>query len=526
MGLTIESVASGAGQVSGPQRVVKMVAGDAARLLSQAAFGGTEQEVLAVQNQGASAWLEQQFAATSDTGHWDWLIAKGFNAATYINSTAGIDASLYRKLMSSPDVLRQRVALALSEIFVVSLQGLTGQWRSFAAAAYMDMLATQAFGNFRTLLEAVTLNPAMGVYLGTKGNQKENQTTGRQADENYAREVMQLFTIGLFQLNPDGTQKLSGGKPIETYTLPEVTQLARVFTGWDFDKPVAGVPDHWRRNLTFNVARYSTSAKSFLGITIPAGSDGVGALKTTLDTLFKHQNVAPFFCRQLIQRLVTSNPSPAYVQRVAQVFVANSAGVRGDMKSVIRAILLDSEARQVASNNIGGKLREPMLRFVQWARSFKATSTSGNWDVGNTLDPDHRLGQSPLRSPTVFNFFRPGFVPPGNVLASTTLVAPELQITNESTVVGYANFMQSVINGTFSDLVPSYAPELALVDDSAALVNHLNLMLAGGQVNSANINSMVAALNTIKVTTDAAKLNRVKAAIMLIMCAPEYLVQK
>ena len=510
----------------GAQKALLMAGNDAARFLSQAAFGGSAEDVAALQNLGAAGWLDQQFVKAPDQGHWDWLIAKGFNAATHINTMDGIDASLYRKLMSSPDLLRQRVALALSEIFVVSLQGLTGQWRAFAAAGYMDMLAAQAFGNFRTLLEAVTLSPAMGVYLGTKGNQKENAATGRQADENYAREVMQLFTIGLFQLNPDGTQKLVGGKPVETYALTEVTQLARVFTGWDFDKPVAGLPDHWRRNMTFNVARYSTSSKSFLGITIPGGSDGVGALKTTLDTLFNHPNVAPFFCRQLIQRLVTSNPSPAYVQRVAQVFVANSAGVRGDLKAVIRAILLDTEARQTASNNIGGKLREPMLRLVQWARSFKAVSTTGDWNLGNTLDPDHRLGQSPMRSPTVFNFFRPGYVPPGNVLSSPSLVAPELQITNESTVVGYANFMQTVINGTFSDLKPDYSQELLLAADSAALVNRLNLMLSGDQVSTANVNSIVAALNTIAVTTDAGKLNRVKAAIMLIMCAPEYLVQK
>lgn len=518
MGVTIIGTA--------PQKALQMTGNEASRFLSQAAFGGREQEIQTLQNLGVSSWLDQQFVTLPDMGHWDWLMAKGFNAAANINSSAGIDATLFRKLMSSPDLLRQRVALALSEIFVVSLTGINAQWRAFAAAGYMDMLSAQAFGNFRTLLEAVTLSPAMGVYLGTKGNQKENATTGRQSDENYAREVMQLFTIGLFQLNPDGTQKLVGGKPVETYSLAEVTQLARVFTGWDFDKPVAGLPDHWRRNMAFNATRHSTSSKSFLGMTLPGSLDGPGELKTTLDTLFKHPNVAPFFCRQLIQRLVTSNPSAAYVQRVAQVFVANSVGVRGDMKSVIRAILQDSEARSVATAPAGGKLREPMLRFVQWARSFKANSTSGNWNLGNTLDPDYRLAQSPMRSPTVFNFFRPGYVPPGNVLSSPNLVAPELQITNESTVVGYANFMQSVIGGGFSDLVPDYSAELALVQTSAALVNHLNLVLAAGQVSSANLNTIVAALDTIKLSSDAAKLNRVKAAIMLIMCAPEYLVQK
>ncbi|MEN9867142.1 MAG: hypothetical protein RL748_2732 [Pseudomonadota bacterium] len=501
---------------------------EAARFLGQAAFGGNDQAIAALQAKGCSAWLEAQFVAASDASHWDWLIAKGFNGPTHINSQNGIDASLWRKLMSSPDVLRQRIALALSEIFVTSLQGITGQWRAFAAAGYMDMLAAQAFGNFRTLIEAVSLSPAMGVYLGTRGNQKESITTGRQPDENYAREVMQLFTIGLYQLNPDGSQKKgSNGKPLETYTLDTVAQLARVFTGWDFNKPVKDVPDHWRRNMVINPARHSTASKSFLGVTIPTGTnDGVGELKIALDTLFNHPNLPPFFCKQLIQRLVTSNPSGAYVQRVAQVFKANVAGVRGDMKAVIRAILLDSEARQVPTSSIAGKLREPMLRYVQWARTFKATSTSGNWALGNTLDPDSRLGQSPMRSPSVFNFFRPGFVPGSGLVNDPNIVVPELQISTESTVVGYANFMQSVINGTFSDLKPDYSAELAIASDAAALVKRINTLLAAGQISSANLAGIQAAVNTINASTDTGKLNRVKASIMLVMCAPEYIVQK
>ena len=200
--------------------VTNLSASEASRFLAQAGLAATAQDIAAVQQIGPAAWLEQQFAAGSDQSHWDWLIAKGFNGATHVNSSNGIDASLYRKLMSSPDQLRQRIALAYSEIFVVSLTGLTGQWRAFAGAGYMDLLSSHAFGNFRSLLEAVTLSPAMGVYLGTRNNQKENPQTGRQADENYAREIMQLFTIGLYQLNLDGTQKLdAGGKPVETYSL-------------------------------------------------------------------------------------------------------------------------------------------------------------------------------------------------------------------------------------------------------------------------------------------------------------------
>ncbi len=508
--------------------VTNLSASEASRFLAQAGLAATAQDIAAVQQIGPAAWLEQQFAAGSDQSHWDWLIAKGFNGATHVNSSNGIDASLYRKLMSSPDQLRQRIALAYSEIFVVSLTGLTGQWRAFAGAGYMDLLSSHAFGNFRSLLEAVTLSPAMGVYLGTRNNQKENPQTGRQADENYAREIMQLFTIGLYQLNLDGTQKLdAGGKPVETYSLENVTHLARVFTGWEFNKPVSGLPDHWQRPMVMNPSRHSTSAKNFLGVSLPAGGDGVAELKVALDTLFLHPNVAPFFARQMIMRLVTSNPGPAYVRRVAQVFINNGKGVRGDLKAVVRAVLLDTEARQVSRNNpIAGKLREPVLRLVQWARTFRASSTSGNWNLGRTDDPDRRLGQSPLRSPSVFNFFRPGFVPPGNALGAPNRVAPELQITTESTVIGYANFMQNVINGSFSDLKPDYSAQLAQAGDVPGLLAHLNLVLAAGQISAANLNGMAAALNTINGSTDTGKQNRVKAAIMLIMCAPEYLVLK
>ncbi len=518
----MSTLATGASTVAPPS------ATEAARFLAQAAFGGNDQDLALVQSKGASAWLDSQFLASSDASHWDWMISKGFNNITYINSSAGIDPSLWRKLMSSPDLLRQRIALALSEVFVVSLQGLNGSWRAFAVAGYMDMLSAQAFGNFRNLIEAVTLSPAMGLYLGTRGNQKESVVTGRQPDENYAREVMQLFTIGLYQLNLDGSQKKgTDGKPIETYTLDTVSQLARVFTGWNYDHPVKEVPDHWRRNMVLNPSLHSTASKSFLGVTIPAGvNDGVGDLKIVLDTLFNHPNLPPFFCKQLIQRLVTSNPSPAYVQRVAQVFKANAVGVRGDMKAVIRAVLLDNEARQLPTSATAGKLREPMLRLVQFARTFKATSTSGNWNFGNTLDPDSRLGQSPMRSPTVFNFFRPGFVPGSGLVIDPTIVVPELQISTESTVVGYANFMQSVINGSFSDLKPDYTAEIALALDATALAARINNMVAAGQISSANLNGIASAVNTINASTDAGKLNRVKATIMLVMCAPEYIVQK
>lgn len=517
----------GAGAPKQKQAVGPLVsANDASRFLSQAAFGGNDQAIADVQSAGIAAWIENQFVVAGSQSHWDWLMANGFNAATDINSTAGIDNTLWRKLMSSPDVLRQRMALALSEIFVVSLLGLPIQWRAFAAAAYMDLLSDNAFGNFRTLLEAVTLSPAMGVYLGTRGNQKEDPKTGRHADENYGREVMQLFTIGLYKLNNDGSLVLSGSQPIPTYDLTTVTEIAKVFTGWNFDHPVTGTPDHLHRPMVLNPSLHSEETKTFLGISIPANTSGTSDLKVTLDTLFNHPNVPAFFGRQLIQRFVTSNPSPAYISRVAAAFAGLNTGVRGDLKAVLRAVLLDPEARNVSTLPSTGKLREPIVRLAQWARTFKAVSTSGQWAVGDTSDTSYRLGQAPMRSPTVFNFFRPGYTPPNGSLGANGLVAPELQITNESTVIAYANFMQTVINGTFVDLVPDYSAEVAVAADPVALTNRLNTNLAGGELSATTLALIVNAITSIDGKTAAGLLNRVKAAVMLVMCSPEYIVLK
>ena len=499
----------------------------ASRFLAQAAFGGTEADIAHVQAMGYSAWIDEQFAAPTAQSHWDWMVANGFATTTNINNFGGVDATLWRKLMSSPDPLRQRMALALSEIFVISMAGLPVPWRGMAVAAYMDMLEANAFVDFRTLLNNVTLSCGMGVYLNMRGNQKEVPATGRLPDENYAREVMQLLTIGLYQLNADGTSKLSGGAPIETYDQSTVTGLARVLTGWDFDTPVAGTPDHMRRPMAFNANRHSTSSKTFLGVTLPAGStDGPAELKTALDTLFNHPNGGPFIGRQLIQRLVTSNPTPGYVARVAAVYANNGSGVRGDLKAVLKAILLDDEARGHPASNTGGRLREPIWRQIQWARTFAARSANGLWNIGNTSDPSTRLGQSPLRSPTVFNFFRPGYVPPNTAIGAQGLVAPEFQITNESTLVAYVNWMQTLIQNGRGDVVPDYSAFTGGAGDAAALFDRLNTVLAAGQLDAATRATIVSAVGTISAATDAGKLRRVQATVLLVMTAPEYLVLK
>ena len=513
---------------------------EAARFLLQAQFSASEADIAAVRTKGYLPWLgEQVDRAKTQTG-WEWLSSKPYN-------TVYTDDMIWNQLMTAPDGFRKRMALAFTEIFVVSANDIGSNWSDHMMAQYWDMLVAGVTGNFRKLMEDVTLNPAMGYYLNTRGNQKEN-AQGRQPDENYAREAMQLMTLGLYQLNDDGTvKKAADGTPLDSYTQDDVTNLARVFTGYDLDIksaertafPVPGQTytiesNQWtQRPMVLTAARHSLMEAKFLGATVAANTEGTAALKTALDTLFNHPNVGPFIGKQLIQRLVTSNPSAGYVSRVSAIFADNGAGVRGDMKSVLAAVLLDNEARSpdgLASPDFG-RLREPMLRLVQWGRTFGVTSTKDTWKIGNTSDAASRLGQSPLRSPSVFNFFRPGYVPPSTVLASEGKSAPEFQLVNETSVGGYLNHLQSVLaNGYDSkDVIAGYATEKTLVTDAGALVRRLNLMLCANQLSAATQKTITDALAAPAVTaasTDAVKLNRIYAAVLMVMASPEYLIQK
>lgn len=498
----------------------------AARFLAQAAFGGTRDEVAALQAQGFEGWLDEQMTLPPSLSHWDWLVDNGYAVASSINNFAGVDNSLWRKLMSSPDVLRQRVTLALSELLVVSMEGLPIPWRGMAVAAYVDVLETHALGSYRQVLEAVTRSVAMGSYLSLRGNRKADGK-GREPDENFARELMQLFTLGLVQLAPDGRSRTNAeGHPLETYDQADVMGLARALTGWDYDRFSRDTPDHARRPLVLYAPRHDAGSQRFLGTEVPAGTDGNLSLKLALDALFFHPNVGPFVGRQLVQRLVCSHPSPAYVGRVAAVFDRNAQGQRGDLGAVVRAVLLDPEARTPATAATGGRLREPVVRLVQWARTFGASSPSGLWGVGNLSNPANRLGQSPLRAPSVFNFFRPGYVPPGTALAAAEVTAPEFQLTNESTVVGYANFMQGVVANGVGDVRADYSPWLSLAADPARLVGDLNQVLAAGQLGADSCATIGMAVATMPGRNEAQALQRVQAAVWLVLCTPEYLVLK
>ena len=537
---------------------------EASRFLQQAQFSASDAEIASVRSLGYTKWLENQLAQPMGQTGWDWLNSKGYDNPSALksngdpenffdNSSLG-DYMVWNQLLASPDAARKRMALALSEIFVVSLNGMEVNWRSHVIAHYWDTLATHAFGNYRNLLEAITLNVAMGYYLNTKGNKKADGR-GSQPDENYAREVMQLFTIGLVELNPDGTPRLVGGNTVESYTADDVSNLAHVFTGYDLDQRqnvptvISGrtVPStHFARlplmqttnGVNTSGNNHSTVAPTFLNTAVPAAA--AAGLKVALDTLFNHTNTAPFICKQLIQRLVTSNPSPAYVQRVANAFINNGSGVRGDLAVVYAAILRDDEARGPAGLTAPefGKLREPMVRFVQWARTFGVTSASGAWKIGDQSNPGSNLGQSPLRSSSVFNFFRPGYVPPATAL-SAGAVAPEFQLVNESSVGGYINFMRNTIDSGLnsSDLKATYATEAALAFSPSAasptdLVNRINLLLCGGQLSASNAALITDAVGRMAgsvanaTTTATNRRNRVCATVLLVMASAEYLAQK
>ncbi|WP_249340735.1 DUF1800 family protein [Sphingomonas sp. 2SG] len=500
-----------------------ITATQASRFLAQASMGGTRTMIESVIARRYEGWIDDQFALPRATSHWDWLVARGYNVAANINSETGFDATLWRQMIVEPDQLRQRIGMALLDLLVVGIGGVNLNWKQFATAAYVDVLLDNAFGNYRTLLDAITTNAAMGSFLTFLGNRKANAKTGAQPDENYARELMQLFTLGLYQLNMDGSVRTSGGVPLETYGPADVSGLARVFTGLSLATTDNTTPDRYRQPLVMNASLNETGAASFLGASTSGG--GMAAVKVALDTIFAHPNLPPFVSKQLIQRLVTSNPSGTYVGRVAAVFTNNGSGVRGDMKAVIKAILLDTEARSddALASTTAGKLREPVMRLTAWARLAKVDSPSNAWGFGDTSSQSNRLGQSMGRSQTVFNFFRPAYTPPASAIGNAGLVAPEFQITNEQSVVAYVNYMQSLVANGAGDAKPDYTDLVAKAGDSAALVDEINLVLAAGQLGSATVTAIRAAVDSVATTATNAAINRVGIALLLTLASPDFL---
>ncbi len=550
---------AGGGGSPAPTVVKPQTDEEAARFLLHASLFASPDLISAVKTSGYEPWLNTQMSANNSQSAEQFIRQEGLDQVTtdqnFFRSSI-TDLMVWNQLLNGGSSVRKRAALALSEFFVVSANSVSITWPGSAMGAYWDILNDNAFGNFRDLLEAITLNPAMGVFLNTRGNRKADQDSGRVPDENFGREVMQLFSIGLFELNNDGTIRTNGAEPIETYTNDDVTGIAKVFTGYDYDatginftpspnNPNSQIPDaaYARNPMTADPARWrfprsegfhSDSEKTFLGTTIPAGTGAEESLRIALDTLFNHPNVGPFFGKQMIQRLVTSNPSPAYVSRVANAFNNNGSGTRGDLRAVFKAVLLDDEALAPGGLTDGsfGKLREPMLRFTQWARTAGVRSTSGESSVGNLSDAASRLGQSPLRSPSVFNFFRPGYSPPGTQTSEMNLLAPEFQIVNETSVAGYINFMERSIDMRgfwLRDYTASYAGELDVVENSETLLDRLDLLLTAGQLTSGTRELILGAMNDIDVTAtsdDETKLRRIHIGTLLVMASNEYMIQR
>ena len=530
---------------------------EAARFLAQASFGANDAALAALSQQSIAGWISEQYNRPQrlHRSHMDAEAARLAGTGNISEST--FYESWWQQAVAGDDQLRQRVAFALSQIFVVSFADANLRNYPRGMASYYDTLGEHAFGNYRNLLEAATLHPMMGNYLSMLRNQKEDTVTGRVPDENYAREVMQLFSIGLYELNADGTLRRDGsGEPIETYAHDDISGLAKVFTGWSWyagpnltDRTRTrffGNSPHaereWRPMQAYNrhaanTDFHSAGEKRFLGAVVPATSspDPEGDMRIALDALHNHPNTGPFFGKQLIQRLVTSNPSSGYVARVAAAFANNGSGVRGDMKAVISAILLDPEARNRDAGATGdGKLREPVVRLANFLRAFKAVSQSGRYSgIDNTDDVGTRLGQTPLRAPSVFNYFRPGYAPPNTTIATAGLVAPELQLAHEVSVAGYLNYMRNWVTvSTSRDVRQDYSAEIALAGDPATLVERINLLLMSGQMTDALRAQIAAAVanrtytGSVQTNIDAMRRDRVCIAVFLALASPDYLTQK
>ncbi len=541
---------------------------DAARFLEQATFGATDADIRNLSLIGYQAWLNEQFAiqpTPTEPGVEQSLIVNNppcatadvkCNAALFVQNNQNeslVQDTFWQQSLTAPDELRQRVKYALSQQFVISSNNTTSiQNMPRGEASYYDMLGNDAFGNFRQLLQDVTLSPMMGQFLSMLGNNKGNATT--DPDENYAREVMQLFTIGLWKLNDDGSQQLANGQPIPTYSNTDVMGLAAVFTGFSWNIPGNSTDTAWSNCCIYVGPGYgeellpmqsfpshhSTVEKDFLGVSIPASGspDPEGDLKIALDTLFNHPSLPPFVSKQLIQHLVTSNPSPAYINRVAQAFKDDGTGVRGNMQAVITAVLMDTEARDTATattNPQYGKVREALLRYTEWARAFTAQSRTGSFDVGNTQDPIYGLGEMWLRSPSVFNWFAPGYTPPNSPISAAGLLSPEMQMTNVSTVVGYINYLQSAIGANAQggpDVFSYYSTEMSLAATPDQLMDRINLLLMSGQMSATLYDQILGAITAIPIPAsnqnaiNAALLARAQTAIYLTVASPDYAAQQ
>jgi uncharacterized protein (DUF1800 family) len=574
------------------------------RFLSQATLGARLSEIQAIQNQGLEAWLDQQFAMNPSFNLQNYVqnmhqsMVDSLNqqnpSGNYTLSNVFIDdwafdVAWFQANMVANDRLRWKVSLALSEIFVTSRISAFDD-NPYALASYYDMLNKNAFGNYRSLIDSITYHPAMAVYLTYINNHAtdtlaisaSNQTKKKVfPDENYAREIMQLFSIGLFELNNNGTEKKDiNGKSIPTYNNDDIGNLAKVFTGlswshsrylgdnsnvtkWSYTKPLKFFPidssdkyiRYWANPTSWRIVNgHEPGTKTFLKQTIASRPVANGKLdiKDALDIIFNHPNVGPFIARRLIQHLVSSNPSTEFIDRVAAVFNNNGSNVRGDLKAVIRAILLDPEARDCCAekeNTAYGHLREPILRYMNLINGLGLTNQNGVYR-NVMVDLYDRIEQKPLYSPSVFNFYQPGYVPDGPLQAAGK-VGPEFQTLNSLSFANYMNAMHkwiisndpveywSVFNNEFykADQDPTFniTADNVLAKDNRIkeFLDKYNLILAQGRIKAENMSIIQNVLLSMPITFDVNGVpdptladRRLRMGIFLIMIAPDYLINK
>ena len=545
------------------------VAVDVTRFLAQASFGPTEDEIKSLYESDGdfATWIDEQITAPNTS------ILEAFDDHM---RDAGLDPLnkrdleldwqkrmllsdiLWERFVHGEDQLRQRVAFALSQIFVISdlSDALFNDARG--VANYHDVMTQHAFGNYRDLLEAVTLNPTMGEYLSMVRNEKADLVRNIRPDENFAREMMQLFTIGLVELNDDGTQRSDeGGNVIPTYDQNITKAFASVFTGW-----IYGNAPYWYWTDWFNEstvlpmkpfeAYHDTQSKTLLnGEILPAGQTAQQDLTAALDNVFSHPNVAPFISKQLIQRLVTSNPSPDYVQRVSGVFNNNGRGEKGDLEAVVRAILLDSEARTRSPETTAtfGKVKEPILKFTSLMRAFDVEASQPLTDdtmvERETIRffwPGYDYGQRPYGAPSVFNFYRPDYKPTA-ISATYDVVSPELQILNEKNITAMSNWAGSIIFNAYDFLradceeslnyesgvgclYAKFDSEVELARDIDDLLDHLDVLMLSGQMSDDMRTVVVNHIASFDEADEQQRLYRVAEAVYLIWMSPEFAIQR
>lgn len=512
---------------------------EAARLAKQASFGPTPELVAAiVAKQTAAAWIEEQLTLSTST-YADLakpvpsnFCSAQFPAGTDLNncnrdnfSATPMQLRFYANAIRQDDQLRQRVAFALSQIVVASAVEVGN---TAGLAAFNQILLGNAFGNYRDILKAVTLNPYMGDYLDMADSNKT------QPNENYARELMQLFAIGTVMLNPDGTpQTDSTGATIAAYSNTDVKEVARALTGWTWARlngaPLSDYTNRdWTKPMVINAARFDTAAKTFLGKSIPAGATQQANVDMVVDTMFNHPNIGPYICKRLIQQLTVANPTPAYVGRVAAVFADNGAGVRGDLKAVVRAIYLDSEARVVSQ--LPGKVKEPVLLATSLARAIGYTT-----DGYAFTTRDAGMGQAPFRAPSVFNYYPYDFP----LAQGNGLVSPVSKLMTTSTVMARHNFLYDwtiggdATRGEFKPTLgvtgtaPNWASWEAHGTDDAKTIDRINLVMLNGTMTPAQRASILSAMAAIKNNDPALQARRrAQAALYIVASSPLFQVDR